>query len=234
MEAWPLFRGSHWSPATCPILSRSRGTLAEVNLALASVHYLGNPNFNGSDTLTVTTSDGAAERHRHRRDHGQRRSHDAPVLDLDADNSSGATRIRLSSPTFTEDGSPVALTATLTVTMRHPNVTPARPCVSAQTASVVWSMPRERGRDATLALDRPRLHRQPRLQRLRHAAPVDDVGSVTLTRHRRPCAITRSDPVNDAPVNTVPGAADRQRGHAAARSPACRSPTRTVRRSPRR
>ena len=23
MEAWPLFRGSHCSPATCPILSRS-------------------------------------------------------------------------------------------------------------------------------------------------------------------------------------------------------------------
>ena len=35
------------------------GTLAEVNLALASVYYLGNPNFFGSDTLTVATSDGA-------------------------------------------------------------------------------------------------------------------------------------------------------------------------------
>ena len=35
------------------------GTLAEVNLALASVYYQGNPNFFGPDTLTMTTSDGA-------------------------------------------------------------------------------------------------------------------------------------------------------------------------------
>ena len=35
------------------------GTLAEVNLALASVYYLGDPNFFGPDTLTIATSDGA-------------------------------------------------------------------------------------------------------------------------------------------------------------------------------
>src|SRR6185436_9549614 len=34
------------------------GTLAEVNLALASVYYLGDPDFSGLDTLTMTSSDG--------------------------------------------------------------------------------------------------------------------------------------------------------------------------------
>ena len=35
------------------------GLLADVNATLASLNYLGNTNFNGSDTLTVVTSDGA-------------------------------------------------------------------------------------------------------------------------------------------------------------------------------
>ena len=37
------------------------GTLAEINAALAGLSYTGNLNFNGSDTLTVTTSDGTAQ-----------------------------------------------------------------------------------------------------------------------------------------------------------------------------
>ena len=53
------------------------GTAAEINMALAGLSYTGNLNFNGPDTLTVTTGDGARQRHRHGRDHGQRgqRSH---------------------------------------------------------------------------------------------------------------------------------------------------------------
>ena len=35
------------------------GTAAQINTALAGLSYLGNPDFNGPDTLTVTTSDGA-------------------------------------------------------------------------------------------------------------------------------------------------------------------------------
>ena len=46
------------------------GTIDEVNAALASVNYLGNPNFKGSDILTVTTDDGTQQRCRHGRDHG--------------------------------------------------------------------------------------------------------------------------------------------------------------------
>ncbi len=34
------------------------GTLAQVNLALAALSYLSDPNYSGADTLTVTTSDG--------------------------------------------------------------------------------------------------------------------------------------------------------------------------------
>ena len=81
-----------------------------MNLALASVYYLGNPNFAGSDTLTVTTSDGALS------DSDTvaitvAAIADAPVLDLDADNSSGAPGSGYLT-TFTENGPPVALTDT--------------------------------------------------------------------------------------------------------------------------
>ena len=86
------------------------GTLAEVNLALASVRYLGDPNFNGSDTLTIATSDSALS------DSDTVAITvvavaDAPVLDLDANNSSGAPGSGYQT-TFTENGSPVALTDT--------------------------------------------------------------------------------------------------------------------------
>ena len=37
------------------------GTAAEINTALAGLSYTGNLDFNGSDTLTVTTNDGTAQ-----------------------------------------------------------------------------------------------------------------------------------------------------------------------------
>ena len=83
--------------------------------------YLGDPNFNGSDILTVATSDSAlidsdtvaitvvAVA-------------DAPVLDLDANNSSGAPGSGYQT-TFTENGLPVALTdADLLLTDDGPNL----------------------------------------------------------------------------------------------------------------
>ena len=86
------------------------GTLAEVNLALASVYYLGDPNFFGPDTLTIATSDGALS------DSDTvaitvADAIEAPDLDLDADNSSGAPGSGYLT-TFTENGLPVALTDT--------------------------------------------------------------------------------------------------------------------------
>ena len=97
------------------------GTLAEVNLALASVYYQGNPNFNGSDTLTMTSSDGALS------DSDPVAITvvavaDAPVLDLDANNSSGAPGSGYQT-TFTENGPAVALTdADLVLTDDGPNL----------------------------------------------------------------------------------------------------------------
>ena len=37
------------------------GTAAQINAALAGLSYRGNLNFNGPDTLTVTTGDGIAQ-----------------------------------------------------------------------------------------------------------------------------------------------------------------------------
>ena len=37
------------------------GTAAQINTALAGLSYTGNLNFNGPDTLTVTTGDGTAQ-----------------------------------------------------------------------------------------------------------------------------------------------------------------------------
>lgn len=83
------------------------GTVADVNAALAGVNYLGNPDFNGTDTLTMRTSDGslfdedtvaitvAAVA-------------DGPSIDLDADNSSGAPGSG-NIVVFTENGPPVLL-----------------------------------------------------------------------------------------------------------------------------
>ena len=47
--------------ATAPQSVTITGTAAEINAALAGLTYTGNLNFNGSDTLTVTTGDGTAQ-----------------------------------------------------------------------------------------------------------------------------------------------------------------------------
>ena len=49
------------------------GTAAEINAALAGLTYPGNLNFNGPDTLTVTTADGTAQDIDTVADHGQSR-----------------------------------------------------------------------------------------------------------------------------------------------------------------
>ena len=49
------------------------GTLAEINAALAGLSYTGNLDFNGPDTLTVTTGDGTLRGTAAVSDHGQPR-----------------------------------------------------------------------------------------------------------------------------------------------------------------
>ena len=48
------------SPATAPA-GDHHGTAAQINAALAGLSYTGNLNFNGADTLTVTTADGTSQ-----------------------------------------------------------------------------------------------------------------------------------------------------------------------------
>jgi hypothetical protein len=79
------------------------GTLAEVNLALANVRYLPDPDFTGSDTLTMLTSDGALS------DSDDvpitvTAVPDAPQLDLDG-SAAGSGFVT----TFTENGPAAAL-----------------------------------------------------------------------------------------------------------------------------
>jgi hypothetical protein len=83
------------------------GTIADVNAALATLSYKGNANYFGADTVTVDSFDGIA--------HTQSTIHitvnpvnDAPVLDLDANDSSGAVNADYQA-TFTIGGSGVAI-----------------------------------------------------------------------------------------------------------------------------
>ena len=83
------------------------GTVSQTNAALAGLSYRGNLNFNGEDILVFRTSDEAFTR-----------StpnliivdpiNDQPVLDLDANNSSGAAGTDYTT-TFTEGGAAVAV-----------------------------------------------------------------------------------------------------------------------------
>ena len=84
------------------------GTIAEVNAALASVNYLGNPNFTGSDSLTVTTDDGTTTPDVDTVAITVAAVADAPELDLDPDNSSGAPGSGYIT-VFTENGAPALL-----------------------------------------------------------------------------------------------------------------------------
>ena len=84
------------------------GTIAEVNAALASVNYLGNPNFAGSDSLTVTTDDGTTTPDVDTIAITVAAVTDAPEVDLDPDNSSGAPGSGYIT-VFTENGAPALL-----------------------------------------------------------------------------------------------------------------------------
>ena len=84
------------------------GTIAEVNAALASVNYLGNPNFAGSNSLTVTTDDGTTTPDVDTIAITVAAVTDAPEVDLDPDNSSGAPGSGYIT-VFTENGAPALL-----------------------------------------------------------------------------------------------------------------------------
>jgi hypothetical protein len=61
------------------------GTAAQINAALAGLSYTGNLNFNGADTLTIATTDGAAATDTDTIAITVNAVNDAPALNLDAD-----------------------------------------------------------------------------------------------------------------------------------------------------
>ncbi|MDR4481114.1 MAG: tandem-95 repeat protein [Nitrospira sp.] len=92
------------------------GTQADLNATLATLSYQGTVNYTGADTLTVTSTDTTSASDVDTVAITVDPVNDAPVLDLDADNSSGATGANFLA-TFTEGAGAVAIVdadATLT------------------------------------------------------------------------------------------------------------------------
>ncbi|GKS64187.1 hypothetical protein YTPLAS72_14910 [Nitrospira sp.] len=90
-----------------PTLTLS-GTQADINATLASLVYQGPANYSGSATLTVLSTDANSATDSDTVAITVTPVNDAPVLDLDADNSSGATGADYQ-VTFTENGGAVSL-----------------------------------------------------------------------------------------------------------------------------
>ena len=176
------------------------GTLAEINAALAGLSYTGNLNFNGSDTLTVTTGDGTAQ------DIDTIAITVNPVNDAPVNTVPGAqtvnedTALPIAGVSVADvDGSP--LTTTLTVTSGKLSVTTGGGATIGGNGT------------AAVTLSGSAAQINAALAGLAYTGNLDFNGSDTLT-------VTTSDgpaqdidtvaitvnPVNDAPVNTVPGA----------------------------
>ena len=174
------------------------GTAAQINTALAGLSYTGNLNFNGSDTLTVTTGDGTAQ------DIDTVAITVNPVADAPVNTVPGAQSVN-EDATLPIAGVSVAdpdvgtLTTTLTVTSGTLSVT-AGPGVSGNGTATVTITGTAAQINAALA-------------GLSYTGNLNFNGSDTLTvttgdgtaQDIDTVAIT-VNPVNDAPVNTVPGA----------------------------
>ena len=174
------------------------GTAAEINAALAGLAYTGNLDFNGADTLTVATSDGTAtdtdtiaitvNRSERRPDQyragraDRRRGHLLPIAGVsvaDIDSS--------------------ALTTTLSVAHGTLNVTAGPGVTGNGTASV------------TIAGTAAQINAA--LAGLAYTGNLNFNGADTLTVATNDGTATDTDtiaitvnPVNDPPINTVPGA----------------------------
>ena len=174
------------------------GTAAQINAALAGLAYTGNPDFNGADTLTVATSDGTAT------DTDTIAITVNPVNDPPVNTVPGAqsvaedTTLPIAGVSVADIDSS-ALTTTLSVSSGTLNVT-AGPGVSGNgTASV------------TIAGTAAEINAA--LAGLAYTGNLDFNGPDTLTVATSDGTATDTDtiaitvnPVNDAPINTVPGA----------------------------
>ena len=189
------------SAATAPRRSRLSGTPPQINAALAGLSYTGNLNFNGADTLTVTTGDGTAQ------DIDTVAITVNPVNDAPVNTVPGAqivnedTALPIAGVSVADvDGTP--LTTTLTVTQRH-----------AQRDDGWRRDDRRQRQRRGHAFGARATQINAALAGLTYTGNLNFNGPDTLTvttgdgtaQDIDTVAIT-VNPVNDAPVNTVPGA----------------------------
>jgi VCBS repeat-containing protein len=174
------------------------GTAAEINTALAGLSYLGGLNFNGADTLTVSTSDGALT------------DIDTVAITVNAADDAPVNTVPLAQSVNEDTPLPIAgvsvadvdigaLTTTLSVTSGILNVT-AGPGVSGNGTGTVTITGTAAQINAALA-------------GLSYLGGLNFTGADTLTVSTSDGSLTDTDtvaitvnPVSDPPVNTVPGA----------------------------
>ena len=174
------------------------GTAAQINTALAGLAYTGNLNFNGADTLTVATSDGTAT------DTDTiaitvNAVNDAPVNTVPAAQTVAEDTILPIAGVSVADIDSSALTTTLSVAHGILNVTAGAGVTGNGTASV------------TIAGTAAQINAA--LAGLAYTGNLNFNGADTLTVATNDGTATDTDtiaitvnPVNDAPVNTVPAA----------------------------
>ena len=174
------------------------GTAAQINAALAGLAYTGNLNFNGADTLTVATSDGTAA------DIDTiaitvNPVNDAPINTVPAAQTVAEDTILPIAGVSVADIDSSALTTTLSVAHGILNVTAGAGVTGNGTASV------------TIAGTAAQINAA--LAGLAYTGNLNFNGADTLTVATSDGTATDTDtiaitvnPVNDAPVNTVPAA----------------------------
>ena len=174
------------------------GTAAQINTALAGLAYTGNLNFNGADTLTVATSDGTAA------DIDTiaitvNAVNDAPINTVPAAQTVAEDTILPIAGVSVADSDSSALTTTLSVAHGILNVTAGAGVTGNGTASV------------TIAGTAAQINAT--LAGLAYTGNLNFNGADTLTVATNDGTATDTDtiaitvnPVNDAPINTVPGA----------------------------
>ena len=174
------------------------GTAAQINTALAGLAYTGNLNFNGADTLTVATNDGTAA------DIDTiaitvNAVNDAPVNTVPAAQTVAEDTILPIAGVSVADIDSSALTTTLSVAHGILNVTAGAGVTGNGTASVTIT-----GTAAQI---------NAALAGLAYTGNLNFNGADTLTVATNDGTATDTDtiaitvnPVNDAPINTVPAA----------------------------
>ena len=207
------------------------GTAAQINAALAGLAYTGNLNFNGADTLTVATSDGTAT------DTDTIAITVNPVNDAPINTVPGAqsvaedTTLPIAGVSVADIDSS-ALTTTLSVSQRHPQ------CDRRRRRHRQRHRQRDHRRHGSAdqrGAGGPRLYRQPRLQRRRHAHGRDQRRDRHRHRHDRDhCQSSerrararrcgRNLPGGCRPVLLSPSPASPTWTTPSSTSPPCRSP----------